>query len=147
MLKQLLLTAMASIAVVAVSAQIKINIDIDPNEPIISDMPVKVANNGRVLSKKGMALIFPKDLDGITFPNDRDTMIVTLKPEAIKLLDANAKANYEPVGKSAKKSKKDGKNAPKKTDASAEQKVVKATTIRKSDGNVVNEVTNPKNKQ
>jgi len=146
MFKQLLLAAMASIAVVTVQAQIKVNLDIDPNEPIISDMPVKLTNNGRVVTKKGMKLIFPKDIAGMTVPKDRDTMIITLKPEAIKLLDADAKANYEPVGKSAKKSKKDEKNAPKKTDAPTERKVVKATTIRKSDGKVVDEVTNPKKK-
>lgn len=96
-MKKFLFTIAVSITATA-SAQINIDMDINPEDPVGINAPIKLSNNGRVLTTKGAALIKNKHLESVTVTATRDTFILTLKPEAIKLLDSDKKANYQSKG-------------------------------------------------
>lgn len=97
MLNKLLLVAVISVTAISSTAQVQVDFNENDLISVLSSNPVKILNNGRVLSKKGASLIHSKDLESVNVK--RDTLELQLKPEALKRLDADKKANYQPAAK------------------------------------------------
>lgn len=100
-LKGIAVVAMLLLAGNSMFAQI--NVTVPDDEPLYIENVGKVTNNGRILTEKGAASIFSKDIAGIRVT--QDTIYITLKEEAVKRLDKE-KGVYLPV---ANKKKKSGK--------------------------------------
>ncbi|MDE6264734.1 MAG: hypothetical protein K2M11_06265 [Paramuribaculum sp.] len=112
MLKKFLCCMMLCGALSA-SAQIMVDLKTNPEDPIGTNRPIVVKNNGRLLTKKGASLLKEKHLMVFTVTGT-DTLLLTLKPEAMELLDADKKGNYQPVAKPKKSQKQNTGNSRKK---------------------------------
>ncbi len=113
MLKKLLCCLMLCGAL-SVSAQVMVDLKTNPEDPIGTNKPIVVTNNGRVLTKKGASLLKEKHLVSILVSHRTDTLVLTLKPEAMDLLDADKKGNYQPMTKPKKSQKQNTGNSRKK---------------------------------
>lgn len=103
MLRKLFLAAAAACAVTAMCQTPVVELG---NKHFTCDGPTKLDNNGRVLTEKGRAAIDYPDIASIRVnPNTPDTLFITLKPEALKRLDADKALFYEPLDKPKKGAK------------------------------------------